>query len=512
VLRESVRKELFQNLLTTRFLTCVILSLILIVFGAIVGCQEYRERLEEYGEQQSSGQERLSEVRVYSHIKPVLSKEPSPLLILNKGHSDRVGNTITISHKRVPFLAQGGGLDNEILALFPTFDLMDVIRYVLGLLAILLSFDAISGERESGTLRLVLSNSIPRATVAISKYLGGAISIFISLLLGFLVSLLFINVYSPVGLTGEDWLRIVSVLITAGFYLSAMLLIGLSLSAMTQRSSTALMLAMLAWLMLVVVVPNLSSFMASEAVEVESSRSLRLKVESLEREAEIAITDYEKRLRPSAVMGDLSIYGTDEEVLVRLGRPERYAWLTDYYTYRNTTWLRYADFIWDVRRGYLHNLSRQAALSHSVSRISPAVMVEIATQKLIGASRADHEDFMEAAREYRGEIIAYLEDRNGFNSRRWFTDDPPDQEPLVLDPSTFDRNKMDMTRAWSMLTTAREDRSRVLNLSDMPRFHFYPAVLSDSIKRSTPELFALIGLNIFLFGLYFWAFSRYDIR
>ena len=512
MLRESVRKELLQNLLTTRFVTCVILSLLLIVFGAIVGGQEYKERLKEYGDLKASEQERLSNIRVYSYIKPVLNKEPNPLLLLNDGYSDRVGNTVTISHRRVPFLASGGGLDNEVLVLFPTFDLMDVIRYVLGLLALLLAFDAISGERESGTLRLVLSNAVSRAKVAIAKYLGGAVSLVIPLSLGFLVALLFLNLYSPMELTGEEWLRLLLILITAVLYLSVMLLIGLSLSTMTRRSSTALMLAMLVWLMFVVVIPNLSTFMASQTVEVESIRSLGLKVESLENEAERIIEDYKEHLPPSTVMGDLSIYGVDEEVLVRLGRPERYAWLTDYYTYRNKTWLRYADLVWDVRRRHRSDLSRQATLAHDVSRISPAFMVDMITQKLVGSSLGDHEDFMEAAREYRGEIISYLADRRAFSTRRWFTDDPPDQEPLVLDPSTFDRNKMDMDRAWRMLSAARKDRSRILNLNDMPRFQFYQAGLADSIKRSSTDLVTLACLNVFLFGLYFWAFSRYDVR
>ncbi len=512
MLWESVRKELYHNLLTTRFITCVILSLLLIVFSALVGSQEYRERLVEYNGLQSVEQEKLSDLRVYSHIKPVLSKKPEPLYLFNRGYADKVGNAVTISHRYVPFKASGGGLNNEVLALFPTFDLIDVVKYVLGLLALLLSFDAISGERESGTLRLVLSHSVSRGRIAQGKYLGGAISLLIPLLLGFLVALFVLNVYSPLGLSGEDWIRVLFLIISAALYLSLMLLWGLCLSAVTRRSSTALMLAMLVWLMFIVVIPNLSTFLASQAIEVESSRSLRLKVESLEKEADRVIAEYEKNLPPSSIMGDLSIFGIDGEVLVRLGRPERYAWLVDYYTYSNQTWLRYADRIWDVRREYLYNLSRQASITRGASKLSPAVMVDMMTQNLAGSSLMNHEDFMESTRRYRGEIISYIRDREGFSTRRWFTDDPPDQEPLVLDPETFDRNKMDMERAWSMLKTAREDRSRVLNLSDMPRYRQYSPSLAESLDRSSTEWITLIALNIVLMSLYLLAFSRYDVR
>ncbi len=512
MLGESIRKELHQNLLTTRFVTCWILSLLLIVFGAIVGSQEYRERLVEYRGQNATEQEKLSDVRVYSHIKPVLGKEPTPLLVFNRGCADRVGNNVTITHTEVPFLASGGGLENELLSIFPTFDLIGVAIYVLGLLALLLSFDAISGEREAGTLKLVLSNPVSRANVALGKYLGGTISLLLPLAMGFLLALLFLSVHSPIGLSGQEWVRVLLIVLAAAMYLSAMCLIGLCLSAVTRRPSTTLILAMLVWLMTVLIIPNLSTFMASQAVETESSRSLRLKVDSLKKEADRLISEHEKRLPPSSIMGDLSIFGTDEEVLVRLGRPERYEWLREYYTYVNRTRLRYADLVWDVRREYLRKLSRQASLAGGVSYISPAVMVDMITQNVAGSSIRDHEDFMEASREYRGEIVSYIDVREGFSSRRWFTDDPPGQEPLVLDPATFDRNSMDMERAWSLLTAAREDRSRILNLDDMPRFHFARAGLRESLRRSVVDISSLVGLNVLLFGMFLWAFYRYDAR
>ena len=235
MLRESVWKELAQNLLTIRFATCVVLSLILVIFGTLVGSQEYHQRLAEYSGLVTREQEKLADVRVYSHLKPVIAKKPNPLLIFNRGYVDQVGNEVQISHRSVPFLASGAGVDNEMLILFPTFDLIDVVRYVLGLLALLLSFDAISAERESGTLKLVLSNAISRTRVALAKYEGGVLSLLIPLAVSFLIALLFLHLFSPIGLSGEDWLRILIALADAALYLSAMLLVGLCLSSMSRR-------------------------------------------------------------------------------------------------------------------------------------------------------------------------------------------------------------------------------------------------------------------------------------
>ena len=65
-----------------------------------------------------------------------------------------------------------------------------MIGYVLSLIAILFTFDSISGERERGTLRLMLANSIPRHTVLLGKFLGALISISAPLTLAVLMNLL----------------------------------------------------------------------------------------------------------------------------------------------------------------------------------------------------------------------------------------------------------------------------------------------------------------------------------
>ena len=45
-----------------------------------------------------------------------------------------------------------------------------IIGYVLSFVGLLFVFDSISGERQQGTMRLILSNSIPRYTVLLGKF------------------------------------------------------------------------------------------------------------------------------------------------------------------------------------------------------------------------------------------------------------------------------------------------------------------------------------------------------
>ena len=62
---------------------------------------------------------------------------------------------------------------NPFFALFATPDYGYIVNIVVSLLALLFVFDAICGEKERGTLKVLLANSVPRDLVILSKWIGG---------------------------------------------------------------------------------------------------------------------------------------------------------------------------------------------------------------------------------------------------------------------------------------------------------------------------------------------------
>jgi Cu-processing system permease protein len=63
--------------------------------------------------------------------------------------------------------------------------LVSLVIYLIPLIALLLGFDAVVGERERGTLDLVLAMPITRLELLLGKYLGLAAALTLSTLLGF---------------------------------------------------------------------------------------------------------------------------------------------------------------------------------------------------------------------------------------------------------------------------------------------------------------------------------------
>lgn len=505
-------KELLEDLRSFRFTSCFLLCVILFTVSSIVGARDFRSRLSYVAAEVDREEETLSQVRVYSHLKPVIYRRSSPLSVFSQGYERTLGPGVQISHRQIPYLAQKRKIDNPYLDIIPPIDLSTVVKVVLSLLAVLLAFDAVSGEKEAGTLRLILSNALSRPTLLFGKYAGSMITLMGPLLVGFCLGAVILTVFSPVGFAPSHWFSLGFLVLASGVYLSLFLLVGLFVSAVAGRSSTALIVLLSIWLFIVIIAPNLSAFAASAFVDTPSELELELEVARLEQQVEERVEEHAQELGPSEPLGELTVYGEDGRVLVRLGRPEKYEWLGEYYGYRVDQWMGAADLIWERNRFFIAGLRRQEAVAGTLSMLSPAFLYERICQVLAGTDLESYESFLLQSREYRAQFIDYIRSRDGFSSRRWFTDDPPGQEPFVLDPETFDRSNMDMERGWRLLSEAEADRARILDLDDMPSFRFVPRTVPEAINRAAIDLAILIGMNMLLFCLYFFVFTRYDAR
>ena len=67
-------------------------------------------------------------------------------------------------------------------------------------MALLFTFDAFIGEKERGTLKLVMAQSLPRHTLLLGKFLGAMLAIAIVVSLAIVVNLIIVLALSKVNL------------------------------------------------------------------------------------------------------------------------------------------------------------------------------------------------------------------------------------------------------------------------------------------------------------------------
>jgi len=123
--------------------------------------------------------------------------------------------------------------------------------YLVPLIALLLSFDAIAGEIDRGTLQLVLASSVSRGTVLLGKFIGHVTVLSIAVIIGYGIAGL-VAFYAG---GGGDWSALVDVarLIVSSIVLGATFIaIGYIASASVRQTGTAAALAVAIWLFAVV--------------------------------------------------------------------------------------------------------------------------------------------------------------------------------------------------------------------------------------------------------------------
>jgi ABC-2 type transport system permease protein len=100
---------------------------------------------------------------------------PAPLGALAVGQSDVYPGYLTVTARRLDALVSGDQVEHPLAVASGPFDIAFVVLFLYPLLIFATSFDLTAGERERGTLRMVLSHPVRLADVVAGKLLARAL-------------------------------------------------------------------------------------------------------------------------------------------------------------------------------------------------------------------------------------------------------------------------------------------------------------------------------------------------
>ncbi|MYH81352.1 ABC transporter permease subunit [Candidatus Poribacteria bacterium] len=265
------KRELYDNLNSLRFALATVLLLALMLTNAILYLREHPARTQAYHNAAAGAIKTLESrsTNLYSLATGGpgdLHKFPSPLRFCAEGdeaflptrasganYGRRIANMTLVWRMFYP--QETPNLRN-IRPDFTTLDWAFIVGYVLSFVAILFTFDSISGELERGTLRLTLANAIPRHIVLAGKFLGAFISINIPFAIAVLMNLILISTSDAVQLNAEVWGRLGILYGIVILYTCLFIALGLLVSAAVRESGVSLVVLLLIWVSFVVFMPN----------------------------------------------------------------------------------------------------------------------------------------------------------------------------------------------------------------------------------------------------------------
>ena len=373
-----IRHELLDNLKSLRLTLTFVLVAGLMIMSGILFVGKYQEMVRDHSLVQNRNndelRERLRNLSRVAFYTQELHKSPNPLRLCAEGYERWLPNLMEAS---IVYRSEGRnvGHTNLMMARFPDLDWVMVFGIIVSFAAVLVSYDAISGERERGTLRLMISTGVPRGTILFGKYLGIMASTAIPLLAGILLNLATVTAFGiPFSL--DQWARIAIITLVSLIYISSYIILGLFVSARTYRASTSLAILLLAWVILSILIPGSGGLLASELYKMPTAR-------------EIA----EEERAQASLFEDEGMRDSGE-------------------TQRPVDMGEVARRVNAVRDKHVNMMIQQVKVAQNVTRLSPTAAYNYACEAIAGTGPMDFQNFRRQVNIYLDRLRQFVTNRD----------------------------------------------------------------------------------------------------
>ena len=387
-------REMQAALVDFRFWIVLVLCLSIIPLSFYVSVKSYSQQLSDYQQERQAYKDNLSDPRAYANLNAEGVRKPSPLSIFSKGIDNKMPYKV-ITSRNEGYKIEYAKPDNK-KDLLGEMDFAFIVAFVLSILAIVFTYSSISGDKENGTLRVVLANAVYRRQVITAKLFGSYIVFLIPFLLSMLVALIVVYYSGIIPVFSSELL--VPTLIMIGLsliFLFAMFCLGLWISALSRSSILSVNILLLIWIVMGLVVPKISPIIGSAIFPVESTgvfeaqkkiintiikKELYVEEEELYEKIRSELSSQESGISSSGVIND----AYDEQVIP----------IREKYEQRISSEIEKLTNDYNIRKTKQNNIAGSIALLSPVNSITN-LMAEFSFN---GYSEADN--FMQHAREY----------------------------------------------------------------------------------------------------------------
>ena len=464
MLLDLIKKEIAVNVLSLRFIVIFVLFFGLILVSTFILTSDYQRRQQGYQSSRTAHRDALNKIESLEDNRKQVEEliynqgvytelQPQPLSIFVRGLEDDLPSQIHISRNLYTSRFGVRKIDedfyqNPFFSLFTTPDYGYIVNIVASLLALLFVFDAICGEKERGTLKIKLSNAVPRDLVILSKWIGGYLCLIVPFLVSLLAGVTYVYLTGAVRLGGESLDRLLWLVAISLLYISVFFTLGLLISTLTHRSSTALIVSLFVWICSILVIPNLAPVIGRLVAPVPTLQKILAEKEAVDRETS---------LRLQRISRTMLEYGNEAERARERIEKE------------GETRKKKLDAF------FQSELRRQIDISKTLSRISPSASFRYAATELAETGTGLFSRFNIGYKRFQERFEEYAED----------IDDRLDDDQLGND--------------W-------------LQVDELPGLEMSPSRIEDVIDSMiTVDLLLMVIFNVIFFMAAYVFFLRYDV-
>jgi len=469
-----IRKEILENFLSLRFILSLLLIISLFAASGFVFVDEYNQQLQDYWKKTNmnlSGlSEQSSQLYELAFYKQRIFRKPITLTLCAEGFEKSLPNCFMFNVFTAD-LPEIKGQSNFTVPHFSDIDWVFVISLVLSFVALVFAYDSICGEKEAGTLRLMLAGAIPRHKVLFGKYFGTMVTLGIPLLIGLLVNLIIVVSSEDIVFDGNVWLKIFTIILLSFLYLSIFVLLGLFISSRTAHSANCMVILLLLWVGLAILIPSFGRIISDASYDIPTQAELRRT--RAEADGQISQNALNGKYGPyaSSFNPDLNSPHVNPPARAR---------------YDNAL----ADAQNRITEEHHNQMLAQASVGRNFTCISPAVIYQRAGETIAGTGLNHCVNLYRQIRQYQADLKEYIRSK-----------DSEDPESLhLLSPFKY------AVRSWKTIS------HKAVDFDNVPKFQERDLALGESLKLAIWDIGLLVLFNIVFFAASFVSFLRYDVR
>jgi ABC-type transport system involved in multi-copper enzyme maturation permease subunit len=464
MLRIVLKREILYNLDSLRFAVSMTLILAVFIAGSLSFVRNHEAALEKYRETQTGflddmKKDATENATILAVTLRTYDLRPRDSSFITDAKEKYLPNAVVFSAWNVFSFQNRSGSANPFLAKFDELNWAFIAVLIVSFIALLFTFDAVSGEKESKTLALTLSNSVSRATLLLGKYLSAVVSVLILLVPAVSISLLIVLLAGRTPFTTSLVGETAVFLAIAGLLTATMAAFGLLSSVVVRNSNVSLLLALSFWLLFAVIIPNSSSFIAKNLYPIERSEAVQNKVNA-------AFDDLNKNAPPGSWTHRSDPFTPQHELRANLQMKRLVAER-------------------QIRDAYYQSMFRQFGKTRLLTAVSPILSFEYLTEALVGGGYPRFRKAWDDFHVYQAQFLAFFKnlDAQDPKSPHWYN--PNENISTTLRPVAFET---------------------------VPQFTERPMSLAERFKPAAVYLVILVLMGGVVYLLSYFLFVRYDVR
>ena len=427
------KRELFDHINSLRFILTVVILSALMVTNAVVHLRTHPERIRDYSEAVTRSVNKLkSRTQLYALAQKGpgnLYKRPSMLAFITDGGDAYLPGHIwnegswskgsTGGSIKSNWWLSYGSVNPDAKDFLPQATKIDwvfIITYLLSFIPLLFTFDALSGEREQGTLRLCLANPISRPVLLIGKFLGTLITVLIPFVFAVLLNLAVISADSWTQLSAADWGRLGLILLIASSYAGIFIGLGLMVSAGTREPRVSLVVLLLIWVTTVIFMPSTlgtlsTKWMPPVQANDQFHASRKAVLEQIDADYNDRVNAIREKKNPNALSRLQKLFETSPEAAKAEAEKLMATWETEgdeELALKAELVNRDVETRERFNREHLDAQIAQVQRARIVTRFSPAAIVQYALESMAGTGFNRHLQYLGHVHNYTRQFRQFI--------------------------------------------------------------------------------------------------------